>query len=667
LDREAERRRLLDRDAERLLEALRLAAPRRFLDLDFDLRLLLEALGVLDLRVDLLREAFGVLERRLAARRFFDLLGFSSPSTAALGALGVLAFRRLTERLLLAFGVLDLRAERLLEALGVLDLRLVARRFLDLLGFSSPSAAAFGALGVLALRRLTDRLLLALGVLDLRADRFLEAFGVLERRFAARRFLDLFGFSSPSTAALGALGVLALRRLAERLLLAFGVLDLRLAERDLDAFGVLLLRLLDDLRLRRFGLEADFMSTSESSATFLGALGVRARRRLAERLLLLLALGVLDLRFEADLEAVLDREDLGVLERRLARRFLDLLGFVTSPSTSMASTLGALGVRARRRLEDRLLLALGVLDLRLEADLDLDDLGVLERRFAARRFLDRLGFSSPSTAALGALGVRALRRLTERLLLALGVLERRLADLDLDDLGVLERRLAARRFLDLLGFSSPSAVALGALGVRARRRLTERLLLAFGVLDLRFEAERDTDRDLEARGVLERLLEARRRLADRDLEELGSLDFGALGVLARRLDARRFLDLLGFSSPSAVVFFGALGALARLLEALRFLEALGVLLLRLRPARREVFVLGPLGVRARRRLTERLLLTLGVLLLRVDFLRDLLGALGLAGPSPLAFLASRVFLLPERARFFLPRSLFLFASMSVLY
>jgi len=480
---------------------------------------------------------------------------------------------------------------------------------------------------------------------------------------------------------LGALGVRALRRLAERLLLllAFGVLDLRLvdareADLDRDALGVLERRFV----ARRF---AALLGFSSPSVVFLGALGVLALRRLTDRLLL--ALGVLERRLEADLNL----DALGVLERRLvARRFLDFLGF-SSPSTA-TGFLGALGVLALRRLEERLLLAFGVLDLRLVA-----------------RRLDFLGFSSPSTALafaldlFGALGVLALRRLDDLRLLALGVLDRR-EDRLREALGVLDRRLVARRFLAFLGFSSPSAAAFGAFGVRARRRLTDLLLLALGVLDLRLDADREAERDFEALGVLERLFEARRRLADRDFEELGSLDLGAFGVRARRrladrlllllalgvldlrLAARRFFDLFGFSSPSAVVFFlGALGAFARRLEALRFLDALGSLLLRRRPALRDLF--GALGVRALRRLAERLFLAFGVRLLRLDFLRDRLGAFGVAGPAatgssatgPSATLAGLAFFLVpctlflfERARFFrIPSSLFLLSSMFFLY
>jgi len=360
----------------------------------------------------------------------------------------------------------------------------------------------------------------------------------------------------------------------------------RLTDRDLDALGVLerLLGVLDRLlERRRLGLRT-FLDASSSTAA-LGALGVRARR--AERRL----------------------EALGVLDRLLdLRRFgvLDFLAFTSS------SALGALGVRALRLDADRLrlLLAFGVLERRLvlrEVDLLLEDLGVFDRFLDRRRLgvLDFLG-ASTSTAALGALGVRALRREEDRLLDAFGVLERRLllreADRLLLDLGVLERLLARRRLGVFDFFASQSTAALGALGVLALRRELERRFEAFGVLDRR----RDTERLLEAFGVLDRFLD-RRRLGVRDFL-VTSVVFGALGVLARRLTAFRPFD------------------------------ALGVLdLRRLRRRRADRERLGPLGVLERRGVRLRL---------------AFLAGLGVAS---------------FRARFLIPISWFLFASISALY
>jgi len=141
-----------------------------------------------------------------------------------------------------------------------------------------------------------------------------------------------------------------------------------------------------------------------------------------------------------------------------------------------------------RRLADLVRdLFVGVLDLLLEdlRDLDrdferdLDALGVLDRRFAEReredlearrRETDR-DLDTLASLDLGALGVRALRRLTDLLLLALEV-DREV--LLLDALGALLLRLTALRLRERF---------LGSLGDLAllRRRETDRLLLALGV------------------------------------------------------------------------------------------------------------------------------------------------------------------------------------------
>jgi len=565
--------------------------------LDFD------ALGVLDLRLaDRDRDAFGVFDLRLERRRLgvLDFFGAASPS-AAFGALGVLALR-LEDRRFEALGVFERRlADRERDDLGVFDLRLVRRLgVLDFFGASSPSTAFLGALGVLALR-LDERRLEAFGVLDLRfADREREALGVLDLRFERRRLgvFDFLGASPSSTVFLGALGVLALR-LDERRFEALGVRDLRLEERDLEALGVF------DLRLdrRRLGvLDFDFITASSPSAAFLGALGVLALRRDADLDLLFEALGVLERRLaDRDLEA------LGVLDLRFDRRRLGVLDFdfitASSPSTAF---LGALGVLALRRdpERDRRLDALGVLDFLFERL----RLGVLD--------FDFITASSPSTAFLGALGVLALRRDADRdrLLEAFGVLDFLLADLDrlFEALGVLDflferLRLGVLDF-DFITTSSPSTAFLG----------------AFGVLALR----RDADRDLllEALGVLDFLLA--------DLERL----FEALGVLDFRFERLRLgvLDLDFITTSSEASGLGALGVLAfreedRFADLLLDFEALGVLDLRLDARRVGVFFLadrrtafGALGVRALLLEVDRVVLlldALGARLLRLEALR----------------------------------------------
>jgi len=400
---------------------------RRLTDLDLD------ALGVLERLVDLRREALGVLERFLDRRRLGvrDFLGATS-SASAFGALGVLARR--ADRRLDAFGVLDLLLDRLLDRrLGVLDF----------LAVTSSSTAAFGALGVLALRREADRLrlLLALGVLErrlvlLEAERLLDDLGVLDLffdLFLERRRLGVRGFlgASRSISGFGAFGVLARRREDDFFLDAFGVLERRLvlreAERLLLDLGVLE-RL---LARRRLGVLAFFASTASGSA--LGALGVLALRRELERRLE--ALGVLDRRRLDLREAERLLLDLGVFERLLARRRLGVLDFLASPSDT--SGLGAFGVRARRRDEERRLEAFGVLDRRRETDRLLEALGVLERFFDRRRlgvrdFLD-------SSVFLGAFGVLARRFTALRPLEALGVLDLRRRRAERERLGVLDR------------------------------------------------------------------------------------------------------------------------------------------------------------------------------------------------------------------------------------
>jgi len=499
------------------LGALGVLARRRELDLR------LEAFGVLDRRRLDLREAERLLDdlgvfdrfflerrRRLGVLLFFGVV-ISTSSTSDLGAFGVLALRREADRdrLLLALGVLDRRRDTdlLFEDLGVLDRFFLERRRLGVLAFfTSPSAAAFGALGVLA--RLADLRLEALGVLD----RLLLFF------FADRRlgFRDLLATSSSATSALGALGVLALRREVDRRFDALGVL-----ERLLDFF----------LDRRRLGVR-DFLAET-SSPSGLGAFGVLAFLRDLERLLE--AFGVLDLRL---VRREVDRLllDFGVLERRLDRRRFGVLDFLATTSSSAAAFFGALGVLALRRDPDRRLEALGVLDLRLvrrEADLLRLDLGVLERRLDFRR-LGVLDFfaetSSPS--GFGALGVLALRREPDRRFEAFGVLDRREVDRReaerlFEDFGVLDRFLDRLRRGVLAFLTSPSSAffALGAFGVLARRFAALRPLDALGVLDLR-------------------RLRRRRRA---EVERLGSL-----GVRARRALLRlvAFAFLEGATSTS---------------------------------------------------------------------------------------------------------------------
>jgi len=434
--------------------------------------------------------------------------------------------RRLTDLDLDAFGVLDLLLERLLDLR-----RLGVRAFLGATSFAS----ALGALGVLARR----------------ADRRREAFGVLDRLLDLRRFgVRLFlGFTS-SSATFGALGVLALRREADRLrlLLAFGVLERRLVLREadllLDDFGVLD-RFLDR---RRFGV-LDFLGASASVSVF-GALGVLALRR--EEVRRLDALGVLDRRLLLlDAERLL--LDFGVLDRLLARRRLGVFDFLALSSVSV-SALGALGVRAfRLELERRL--ALGVLDRRLDlrdADLLLLDLGVLERLFARRRLGVLDFFASPSTSGLGALGVRARRRDEERRLEALGVLERRReTDRLLEDLGVFDRFLDRRRLgvRDFFGLSSASGF--GALGVLARRLTALRPFEALGVLDLRrLRRRRRVDRErLGALGVLDRRALLRFEALGVRLRLAFLVGFEVSGLRARFLIP---ISLFLFSSISAL-------------------------------------------------------------------------------------------------------------------
>lgn len=508
--------------------------------------LLLDALGVFDRRRERLR--LGVFEREA------DLIDTSLPASD-FGALGVLA-RRETERLLEAFGVLLLRlddldrlrfgvadfsgtdflgafgvlalllTERDLDAFGVLERRFVERQLLerdldlDRLALGAPCFAGAapspnGALGVFALRLV---------------DRFLEAFGVLERRLVRLRLgvADFFALD------FGAFGVLALREavfffealgvLLLRLDLLLGVADLRalalgafgvlarlrLLERDLDALGV---------RLRLFFLErlrlgvADF----EDASSFIGAFGVLARRlRLTDR----------------------DLEDFGVRLRRLVLRLLGVADF-------SALDLGAFGVLALRDTDrERDFEDLGVLDLR--RDLLLEDL--------REALLDALLDTLLETELLGALGVLA-RLLTD-------------LDLDFEDLGVLD-------LLDLL---------------EDRRLLadleeteTERDLEAFGVFDLLaaflLELLLLVERPFEALGVLARLADL--FLAFGVLERRLALRFPPLGVLALRLAAARLvLELLGVLDRRFLVerlrdLLGALGVLARRAD-LR-LEALGVL------------------------------------------------------------------------------------------
>lgn len=382
---------------------------------------------------------------------------------------------------------------------------------------------------------------------------------------------------------------------------------------------------------------------------YLGVLERRDTDRLFE------ALGVrLFLRADLLLDA------LGVLLRRLDRRFLGVAALAVPSSVVFFGALGVLALRLTERLFERLLEALGVL-LRLLEDLFLDDLGVLLRRLD-RRFLGVADLTESSLVVFGALGVLALRltdRLFERLLEALGVRLRR-ALLLREAFGVLLLRLAALR----LGVADLLAASLfGAFGVLARRdedlfleALGVRLLLAlllreaFGVLLLRLEALRLGVADFLAAFIFGAFGVLARREEDLLLEALGVRLFLALllreafGVLLLRLEALRF----GVADLLAASLFGAFGVLARREEDL-FLDALGVRLRRLTALLLRDSRLALFGDLALRLDTDRLLEADLLLLTRFCFF-------GLLAPSDTLL-----------ARFFTPISLLRFSSISALY
>jgi len=236
------------------------------------------------------------------------------------------------------------------------------------------------------------------------------------------------------------------------------------------------------------------------------------------------------------------------------------------------------------------------------------------------------------------------------------LLERREADLVVDRLfdafGARALRARRRRRLDFFPvlLSSPEVAAerldlrLGALGVEAR-------LADFLLLDRRRDVDREAERLFEALGAL--ALRARRFRRDFFPElasESDAADFdlrlGALGVEARRDDLlleRREADLVEERRLEAL---GAL-ALRRRVTARRPAERL-----------RRLLRLGPFGVRAllAERLELRRLAERGLLARREDFrLADRFAFFAFTGVSSL------------RARFLIPMSLFLLASISALY